>query len=480
MSQALSNRICLVYALPVITTSWFGAPLGVVQGVYAKYYGLSLTTIASVLLLTRLFDAISDPLVGYYADRYYQRNGTYRPLIIAGGLLLIVSSCFLYVPLDILTLQPYVEVDALYFTSWLCLFYFSWTLFEMPHLAWSNVVAKKSKEKTKIYSFRNISIYIGLLFFYLIPLLPIFATNAITPETLEISVIVNSILMVIFLQIFYTKTSALSAFQAQKSIQEQNTFFLKSIGGRNRPDLVDLYRFFRSVIENKPLLIFITAFLAYSSGTGIWYSLIFLYVDTYLGLGDKFAEVFIFAFVVGILATPIWYKVAIRLGKKTTWLLATLLLVGSYIYTGFLEPGETDFMMLVVLKVFQTLGFTCIGVVAPAMFAEIIDYSNWKNHTHQNATYFSIYAFMQKTTIAVATALGLGIAGFYGFDATVKAHDTDSVFGITLAISWLPAVFGMLGGVFIMLCPINERRHQIIRRHMDTRSINRKKVHVIN
>ena len=53
----------LTYSAPYLTMAWLGAPIPILQGIYAKYYGFSLTTLASIILLARLFDAITDPLI---------------------------------------------------------------------------------------------------------------------------------------------------------------------------------------------------------------------------------------------------------------------------------------------------------------------------------------------------------------------------------------------------------------------------------
>ena len=457
MSHELTNRHCLAYAMPVVTTSCLMAPLGVLQGIYAKYYGLSLTTIASVLLLTRLFDAVSDPLIGYYADRCYQRTGSYKPFILAGGLLFLVCGYFLYLP-------P-VEVGALYFTVWLFAFYFAWTLFEMPHLAWPSELAQTSEAKSRIYSFRNMANYMGMLLFYFIPLLPIFESRSITPETLKVLVVIVGILMLPFFTLCL-KTEFTEISKATSYIKTHSTISLPSMLGRKQ----SLALLSLSIINNKPLLTFIGAYLLISISTGMWYGLIFLYVDAYLGLGDDYAQMFLIAFFVGFIVTPVWYKLSVRWGKKITLALATSLLIISFIYTGFLSPEKTDFVDLVSLKTIQSLGFTCMGVVAPAMLSEIIDYSNWKYRSENSATYFSIYAFISKTSVAVAMALGLAIAGWYGFDAAASSHSDHSIFGLTLAIAWLPPVFSALALVFILLCPIDEHRHRIIRRRLDVRA----------
>ena len=436
------------------------APMGVIQGIYAKYYGVSLTTIAVVVLVAKLFDAISDPLIGYYSDRYYQRFGTRKPFIVTGGLLFIVSSYFLYVP-------P-AEVNTLYFTAWFMAVYLAWTLYEIPHIAWAGELAHSSKDKTKIYSFRNVAGYAGLLLFYIIPLLPIFETREITPKTLHASVIGAATLMLPFLYYFIKATpnpdEKLSVLQRKGP--DDTSISIKSPSTEKR---ISFRLFLNSVVNNKPFLIFAGVYIFFGISSGMWHGLIFIYVDTYLNLGEQFAQVFLLAFSIGILATPAWYRLTVFIGKKFTWAVAMTLVISSFIYTGLLTPGKTNVGELVVLKTIQTLGFTCISVIAPAILSEIIDYSTWKYGTERAATYFSLYTFIGKANLAIATALGLGIAGWYGFDATATAHSKESIFGLTLAIAWLPTFFAFPALVFILLSPISSHRHAIIRRRLDSR-----------
>ncbi len=458
MSASLSNRLCLAYSLPVVSTSWLFAPIAVVQGIYAKYFGVPLTTIATVLLIARLFDAITDPLIGYYADRYFLRRGTYKPFILAGGLLFVVASYFLYMPPQ--------GVSTLYFTLCFLAFYFTWTLFEMPHITWASQLASSSEEKTRIYSFRSVAKYIGWLLFYTVPLLPFFETSEITPQTLKVCVILASVLMLVFLVISLQSREDASL-ETKQNMSSESVAFTSEASASPPHNFRELTL---SIINNKPLLFFIAAYLLVIMATGLWYGLIFLYVDTYLGMGAEYAKVFLIAYIIGIASTPLWYKLAVRWGKKSTWAITTGLLLISFLLTGLMSPTETGFTSLVILKVIQTLGFAGMAAITPAMLSEIIDYHHWKTGREQSATYFALWTFIYKTEAAFAAALGLAIAGWYGFDAAATSHSENSVFGITLAIAWLPIAFTSLGLVVIYYLPMNERRHNTIRRCLDARA----------
>ena len=188
------NR-CIAYAVPCIATAFLISPISLLQGIYAKYYGLTLSTLAAIVLVTRLFDAITDPLIGYWSDRYQARSGTRQPFLVAGGILLALGSYFLY--------SPPAQVTAVYFAAWLIIFYLGWTLFEIPHMTLGGELAKHSKEKARVYGLRSAAGYVGLILFYIIPFLPFFDSSAITPETLRLCGIIGPVLILLTFILYF-------------------------------------------------------------------------------------------------------------------------------------------------------------------------------------------------------------------------------------------------------------------------------------
>ena len=480
MAIKSSNVFALytIYSLPHLIMTWLIGAIAILPGVYSKYYGLSLSTIANIILFARLFDALSDPVIGYYSDRHFSRSGTRKPYMVMGGLLFIFCSYFLYVPSGLEVLQtssdassPSMFVSPIYFACWFLLFYFSWTLFEIPHMAWAGELALTSADKTQIYSFRNVAGYLGVLLFYSIPLLPFFETNEITPRTLQFSTVTAGILMIPFLYFAIKKSpNGTVAVSSRQHVHHSSAKgpLIRTLNQR----FFGAHSLLQSLIGNKPLILFLGAFLFYGVSVGMWSSLIFIYVDAYLDLGKQFAAMYLFGFAMGIAATPLWYKLAIVLGKKVAWLLAMVLLMASFIFTGTLSIAETQFSDLIMLMVIQTLGLTCVGAIAPAILSEIADYGRWKNGSDRSASYFSILTFITKTNAALGAALGLGIAGWFEFDATALKHTETSLIGLRLGIAWLPPVFAAIGLVFVMLTPINMRRHAIICRRLSVQNDN--------
>ena len=443
----LSNFQHATYVAPAIVVYFLWGPMGVLQGIYAKYYGLALTTIATVVFVSRMFDAITDPLIGYLSDRYREIYGTRKPFVAIGGLIFIVSSYFLYVPFDPNKIDASTTVSTAYFLSWFLLFYLGWTLLEIPHLAWATELAQDSKGKNKLYILRAMAASVGILFFYLVPLLPVFETQEFNPHTLQWSVTVAGLIMLLSLYLCITRTPrGVSA--CYKSPQKESFRSLR-----------------RQIFSNKPFLIFIAAFSLYSIGSGMWFTLIFIFVDGYLKLGNQFALVTAIALIINIAMLSFWYWLANVKGKRFTLIMIVSLATIGVMAMGFITPGPQSAYNLypVIILVYMGGG---VGALAPSVLSEIIDYSSWKFGLDRSATYFSIYAFALKTSQAVGGVLGLGIAGWYGFSPAMEQHAVEAVTGLQLSASKLPALLMLLSIFLFGLLTINDYRYQIISRRL--------------
>ena len=154
------------FAAPSIAVTFLMGPIALVQGIYAMHYGVALTAIAVVLLIGRLFDAISDPLIGYLSDRYRARSGTRKPFIFAGGISLAICSYFLFIPSG--------SVSIAYFAGWSLAFYLAATIYNIPLMAWASEMTTDPKDRTLLFTLLSGGMQVGSLLFFLVPFLPIF------------------------------------------------------------------------------------------------------------------------------------------------------------------------------------------------------------------------------------------------------------------------------------------------------------------
>ena len=448
LPQGLNNWKILAFSAPSLGVMFLMGPMSIVQGIYAKYFGIPLTTLAGILLLCRLFDVFSDPLMGYFSDRYRARTGTRKPFVLVGGLSLIVCSYFVFVPPD--------NVSAVYVTFWLISFYAASTLFYIPSYAWGGEMSVCPEERTLIFSVQAFVGKVGLLLFYLVPFLPLFTSTEMTPETLRVSVIIAVIFMLpgLYIALRYAPNGS--------SVQKDKVKKKKTVS-------VSFREFISAIKCNKPFQIFVAAYMCVSLGVGMYTGLLFIFVDSYLGQGEDYAKLFSLSLVVGLISIPLAYKAIILIGKKWAWGLSLLLMTLSIYYSGQLRPDQDLFWSLLIIKIIFDVGGATLPMITLSLLNESIDYGLLSNKTERRGLYFSIYSLLIKFEIALGLALGLAIAGWLGFDATATTHGEASGFAIRMAMSWIPCVFMILGFFFIWRLPIDERRAGIIARRLANR-----------
>ena len=447
---SLTQAQALAYGLPLLPLYFLYGPIAILQGIYAKHFGLALTTIATVLFVARLFDAVSDPIIGYCADRYHARRGNLKPFVISGGVLFIVASWFLYVP-------P-ANVSGGYFLVCFLAFYLAYTLFEIPHLAWGSQLASDCREKNKVYGLRSFFTFFGTLLFFAMPLLPWFETNEFTPDTLKWSVMAAGLLMLPMLFISI-RTVPNGASISPKALNE----------GDQRGNKENLKRVLRAIVTNKPLMILTAAHICTGFGSGMWIMLLFIYVDAYLGLGAQFALAYTVSFAVSMVALKFWYQLANHWGKQAAWVVGMVLVIMGLMATGVLVTGRTSWLELLLCMTLIFSGFACFNLMVPSLLSDIVDYGTWKFGVDRAGTYFSLFTFVNKSVGALGGALALAIAGWVGFDPTETIHNDAAVSGVRFAIAWIPALFILLSIFFIARIPITAHRHGIIRRRLDAR-----------
>ena len=457
----VTNRQILFYALPTGAMALlYGGPLVVLQGIYAKYYGLSLTAIATILLMANVFDTVTDPIIGYWSDKLHASTGTRKPFILFGGILFVVGAYCLFVP-------PNVVSNA-YFLIFFLVFYLGTTLFNIPHQAWGSEISFDSQSSTRVFTLRALMSAIGGMLFYSLPQLPFFETTEFTPQILKWAVVISGMLILpaMYLCINFVPNS----YQPTTKKPHSNHKNQKS-GERSKSRKILTLWF--SISGNRPFLLFLGAFFLSGLGSGSWGALLFIYIDTYLNMGDKFSVIGLLGMGTGILGLRIWTMVAAQLGKIVGWILGIGTTIVSILGMTVLTPDNPSFTLLMLVMMPAFLAAISFLVFAPALLSDIIDYSTWKFGEDFAGTYFSAYSLIMKTNAAIGGAAGLAIAGWYGFDPSLSTHSQEAIWGLKLAAIWLPASLFLISIIFISRIPINSRRHAIICKALERRDCQR-------
>ena len=438
---ALGRGVLGAYAAPSFAQSFIHGPaVSVLQGIYAKFFGLSLQEIALVILLSRIFDAVNDPIVGFLSDRYRARHGTRKPWLLAGSVIAVIACWFLYVPSG--------EVTMWSFLFWYLLADVGWTVSEVPYSAWLAELSDDYAERARVTTWRSMSRFLGLLAFFGLPiaLQPITGSTEFTPDTLRWAAALAAVALL---------GTALLATLVVPNGRSSG----ESPGGDASSSLMDAGR---AVVRNRPLLSFTAMFAIGGLGAGIGSGLSFFYIDGYLQLGQQLAVVMIISIPISLVATPVWGLLCRRFSKQQAWAVGNVGAGVASLSHYFIGPGENAALLLAASLIVVNAMIVVEAVAAPAVLADVVDYGRLRFGADHAGSYFAFFAMVQKINVGIGGALGLLIAGTLGFDATVTTQSASGRFGLLLAFSLLPAAFLCIAALWIWRFPIDRRRHAVI------------------
>ena len=432
----------VAYALPVIPVLILMSTNNVLSGLYATHYGLALTSISMVMLIAGLFDAVTDPTIGYLSDRYHARTGSRRPFVVAGAVLLMPCAWFL--------LNPGEGITVVYFLVWYLLFYLAMTLFNIPHLTWGGEITPVSEEKNRVYAYRNYAAYAGMIIFTLIPILPFYEGTKITPETMRYLVVVAAVLLLpsLYVMLRYAPVGVHRPSNARKT---ENPFLA-----------------LMAMVHNKPAMWNIGSIVFHSLAGAFYLGLAFMVLESYLGLGQYYVYLVLFHLVVATLAIKPSVWIIGRVGKiKSSMLAYAVSIAASAMLMLALYTNAYSLTLFYIYYAIWAITSALVNVAIFSLLSDISDYGTLKSGNDRSASYFAVWSLSNKTCMALGIAASIAIASWFGFDPKLDSQLPQVYWGLTLCMSILPIVLNVAAIFCLSKITITSARHDVIRRRLD-------------
>lgn len=412
---------------------------------YSDVFGLKPIHAATLLLVTKLYDAVSDPVMGIIADRTDTKWGKYRPYLLWMAIpFAAIGILSFYVPNASYTFK-HIYAYVMYI-----LMMTVYTAVNVPYGAMLGVVTADSKEKSVFSSFRMFFAYVGSFIamgiFMLFEKAIIGTTNsagriirgvgdADPMQWTAIVGVVAGLCAILFILCFLLT-------REHVKIEKKPV----SKGGSSiKEDL-------KALVTNGPWWLLLGAaigqllFGSVRGGAAAYYfanildTSIFLTCALYLTIGEigQMAGV--------VFAVPLSEK----FGKRNTFI-ATLVAVAIFSCAIWFIPTATTagIWMLVALQVLISLS---IGISAPltwSMFADVADYSELKHGANSTGLIFSSSSMAQKFGGALGGFLLLFLLQVFGYDKDLAAQAPTTLQAIKALMSFIPAV-GALAAIFIL------------------------------
>ena len=433
----------MLFAAPAFLT-WVmhGPGGGVLTGLYAKYFGVSLAALGGALLIGRIFDAVTDPLIGWLSDRTKSPIGSRKPFMIVGYSIALIAFYFLFNPPE----NPGVSYFLICYMSLI----FGWTVADIPHQAWQSDISHDYDDRIRVTTFRAFAERAGSWGFWFLPLLPIFATNEMTPEVIQFLGWVLVILIPIFV------ASAVIWVPEGKNLATKKT--------------EPIWGFIKELPSNKPMMLFVATMLVSGIADGFFSAGLFLFFDAYLQQGDKLSYAMLINGGIVLVAMPLWYRVGKKIGKHYLWMIAMsgsgIAMIGVF----FAEPGETGYLIGLGVTTLVMGMYSAGNIAQPAILTDIIDYDTLKYGANRSGQFFSIQLLVFKFNYAIAGSLALFTLSYFNFDATAAIQTASGAFGIKMVVGGIPMVCMALASAILIFFPLNRHRCHIITRRLEQRA----------
>jgi len=430
----------LAYAAPAFALAVVGIPVYVyIPKFYTDVVGVHITVLGYLILVVRLFDAVTDPAIGFLSDRTRTRFGRRRPYIAPASILLALAICALFNPP---VASPTFE------TFWFGISIFSlflfWTLAVVPYEALGPEITFDYHERTTLFGMRDGALIAGTLVAASSPALVSWSMGLTPGGEGERE-------KFFWISVLYAPLVMAFCWWCVLSIRE-----------RPRPERDEkqgLWQGFRRVAQNRPFIILLVSYTVSAFGNNLPATLILYYVEYVLH--SKLADLFLLIyFVTGVLFLPGWIWVSKRLGKKWTWIASMGVNTGAFVGVFFLGPGDAWIYGILVFISGTGLGATL--AIPSAMQADVIDYDELLSGERREGHYIGLWSITKKLAAALGVGIALPLLGNVGYTPNVEQSE-EVLLTLRLLYALVPSVCNIVALIIAMAYPISRKRHKDIR-----------------
>lgn len=437
----MKTSTLLYFGLPDYAVYLAAIPVSLyIPLVYSRNLGLDLTDIGLILMLARISDVITDPLIGYLSDRTNTRFGKRKPWLAAGALVMTISAWQLFAPSG--------SVDNWHLLIWSMLLWLGWTMVNIPYFAWGAEMSDDYNERTRITGWRQFFGYLGNVSVLFIPTVSgeLFGYGSVPAEGLTIVGFMALVLLPVLTLIALWKVP-----EAVKHRSSQANFLISS----------------KQMFKNGTFMLLFTGFLMLSMGT-TWAGSMFMLLAVYVvEIEENIQAILLGHYVMQLLSLGMWMKLSYRIGKKQTWMIgATIYCLASPLYL-LLGPGDV-WGMLGVLALYGVAGGN-FAAISLSMKADVIDVASMRTGTHVAGSYMATWSLGTKMFQAIAVGLALPTVAMFGFDPN-STNGPDQLLALRLNTVVIPTILYGAAVLVIWRYPLSSDRLNRLRAALTRRN----------
>lgn len=405
---------------------------------YTDVFGISMGAVASLMLFSRFWDALNDPIIGGLCDKTKTRWGRYRPWLLFGAPLTALVL--------VLTFWAHPNWNdtgkIIYMTVTYCVLVLGYTCVNIPYGTLCGAMTQNMDERAQINTSRSVSamIAIGIINIITIPLIEWFGGGNPQRGYLLIAVLYGGIFAACHIFCFARTNEVVEIPIEQKM-----------------PLKIQL----KAIAQNKPYLLaligqILFGFILYGRNADLLYY--FTYVEGSASLFSMYSLAIIVPSVVGAACFPSVFKWTRNKGwSASIFALGTgLTMMALYFFSPTTSP--VGFYVLAALSQFFFSGFnTAIYAIIP----DCVEYGEWKTGIRNDGFQYAFISLGNKIGMALGTSLLALVLGMNGYVSnTVQNEEVVSI--MHHAFSTIPGALWILTAVVLIFYKLNRKLYNRI------------------
>lgn len=440
--EPLSNRALFGYGLASTPVMYSYVLILVMYMKYAaEELGASTAAVGTVFLLAKIWDAVTDPMVGTLSDRTRLALGRRRPWILASAPLIAIFSIMAWAP------PSFLEGPAL--IGWIAFsvvgFYTAYTMFDVPHMALGAEIALDGSERNRVFGFRQVLKVSGMLLAGALGTL-IVSEGLEATKVMAYAVGAATIVMII---------SGISL------VPRERTDF-QGRGAENP------FRALRDVISNPHARLLLFVMFIDAIGTGGIGVLTPFALDYIVGRPELVPVLLGANMLATLAAVPVWIKLARRFEKRHLMLASML---GSAVgYGSILFIGPGTWQLIGLSSIIAGASSSCMNILGYTLKSEIIDFDEHSTGERKEGAYFAGWSFVNKLAAGIMIGLvgwALELSGFIA-DARPQLESVNTA--IIVLMGGFPLLCYVIGAFTFSRFNLTESDHARIRADLDARA----------
>jgi GPH family glycoside/pentoside/hexuronide:cation symporter len=405
---------------------------------YAADLGLGLAAVGAVLFGMRLWDVVTDPLVGVLSDRYGGGIGRRKLWVMLGLPVAMIGGWMIF--------RPPVDADLTYLLIAGLILHLGWTMVTLPYHAWGAEISGDYHVRNRVTASREIFVIVGTV-----------VAGGLTAAAGDPETRAEALGMVALFLVVGLPLCAAPLLWKVPDPKGKNTVVADWRGAVSR------------IRRNRPFRRLILAWLLNGVANGLPATLFIIYVEVRLGLPEQSGLFLLAYFLVAVIGMPGWLLLARRIGKHKAWCVAMIWACGWFALAPWLGQGDFWLYMALVLATGLALGADLI--LPPSMQADVVDVDTAQGGAARTGVYFALWGMATKLSLALAVGIAFPLLDWAGLDPTAGAAGNDPAGSGSIALGLLygalPIAFKVAAIVVMWRHPLDEAAQEALRERIE-------------